>query len=69
MNEKHLFPFFWQHGEPHEILLETLDQIRESGIEAICVEARPHPDFEGEWWWKDFDFIMEYEMCIRDRDY
>lgn len=60
MNEMHLFPFFWQHGESHEILSETLDQIRECGIEAVCVEARPHPDFEGEWWWKDLDFIMEY---------
>lgn len=60
MKEKHLFPFFWQHGESHEVLSETLEQIRKCGMEAICVEARPHPDFEGDWWWQDLDFIMEY---------
>lgn len=54
-----LYPFFWQHGESHKILGEYMDKIFESGMQAACIEARPHPDFVGEGWWKDLDFIIE----------
>ena len=52
-------PFFWLHGEPHSVLVEEIDRIEECGIKEICVESRPHPDFMGNQWWKDMDFIME----------
>lgn len=55
----YLYPFFWQHGEDHEVLGEYMDKIYHSGMKGICVEARPHPDFVGEGWWKDMDFILE----------
>ena len=41
------------------MIREELDRIRECGIRAVCVESRPHPDFLGEGWWADMDFIME----------
>lgn len=56
--ENYLYPFFWQHGEDHETLGAYIDKIYESGMKALCVEARPHPDFVGEKWWSDMDFIL-----------
>ena len=52
-------PFLWMRGEDHKVIREELDRIRECGIRAVCVESRPHPDFLGEGWWADMDFIME----------
>ncbi|EMS69603.1 glycosyl hydrolase [Ruminiclostridium cellobioparum] len=57
--DNYIFPFFWQHGEAPEVLLEEMKRIRESNISAVCVESRPHPDFAGEHWWRDMDLIME----------
>lgn len=54
-----LFPFFWQHKENHEILEEYINKIYESKMKAVCVEARPHPDFVGTTWWEDMDFIIK----------
>ena len=56
----YMIPFFWLHGEDSSRLTEEMDKIWESGIDAICVESRPHPDFLGERWWKDLDRIMEH---------
>jgi hypothetical protein len=61
----YILPFFWQHGEDEAVLREEMTRIHESGIRAVCVEARPHPDYLGTKWWKDFDIIME-EAKARD---
>lgn len=53
-----LYPFFWQHGEDHRTLEEYMEKIAGCGMKAACIEARPHPDFVGEGWWKDMDFIL-----------
>lgn len=55
----YLLPFFWQHGEDEEAIREEMARVHEAGIGAVCVEARPHPDFLGPKWWKDMDIIME----------
>lgn len=55
----YILPFFWLHGESHEILREEIDRIEACGIREFCVESRPHPDFMGEQWWGDMDLIME----------
>ncbi|RCW43502.1 glycosylhydrolase-like jelly roll fold domain-containing protein [Paenibacillus prosopidis] len=57
--DNYILPFFWQHGEDEELLREEMARIHESGIRAVCVESRPHPDFLGPKWWKDIDVIME----------
>ena len=54
----HVFPFFWQHGESEPVLREEMDRIRACGIRAVCVEARPHPDFAGPGWWHDLDLSL-----------
>ena len=54
-----LYPFFWQHGESHDVLGEYMDKISDCGMQAACIEARPHPDFVGDGWWKDLDFIID----------
>jgi alpha-L-rhamnosidase len=63
--ENYILPFFWQHGEEEEVLREEMARIHEAKIRAVCVEARPHPDFLGPKWWKDMDIIME-EARARD---
>lgn len=55
----YILPFFWQHGESEELLREGMARIQESGIGAVCVESRPHPDFAGPGWWRDMDVIMD----------
>lgn len=57
--ENYIMPFFWQHGEEEAVLREYMGVIQDSGIGAVCVESRPHPDFAGEKWWKDMDVILD----------
>lgn len=57
--ENYILPFYWQHGESKELLLEGMEKIYECGIKAVCLEARPHPDFAGNLWWRDLDIILE----------
>ncbi len=58
-NGNYILPFFWQHGESKELLTEGVDRIFESGIRALCVESRPHPDFLGDQWWSDLRTIID----------
>lgn len=57
--DNYLLPFIWQHGEEETVIREEMARIQASGIGAVCVEARPHPDFLGPRWWHDMDIIME----------
>ncbi len=57
--DNYILPFFWQHGEEEAVLREYMGAIQESGIGAVCVECRPHPDFCGEQWWHDMDIILD----------
>ena len=58
--DNYIFPFFWQHGESEDVLREYMKVIHESNIGAVCVEARPHPDFAGPRWWHDMDIILDF---------
>jgi len=55
----YILPFFWQHGETEAVLREYMGAIQDCGIGAVCVEARPHPDFLGPKWWADMDVILD----------
>ncbi|MGM9948027.1 hypothetical protein [Floccifex sp.] len=57
--QNHLYPFFWQHGENHEVLEHYVDKIEQSGMKALCIEARPHPFFVQEQWFSDLDCILK----------
>jgi hypothetical protein len=57
--DNYILPFLWMRGEEEHIIREEIEKIYESGIKAVCVEARPHPDFAGPKWWHDLDIIME----------
>ena len=54
-----LYPFFWQHGEEHQVLETYMEKISESGMGGVCIEARPHPEFVKEGWWSDLDCIIK----------
>lgn len=53
-----LYPFFWQHGEKHEVLETYMEKIAESGMGGVCIEARPHPEFVKDGWWSDMECIL-----------
>jgi Glycosyl hydrolases family 2, sugar binding domain. len=55
----YILPFLWQHGEEEQVIREEMARVHEAGIGAVCVEARPHPDFLGSKWWADLDVILE----------
>lgn len=57
--ENYILPFLWQHGEEEEKIREMMNIVYMSGIKAVCIESRPHPDFVGAGWWRDMDIIME----------
>ncbi|MGN0746927.1 MAG: glycoside hydrolase, partial [Aristaeellaceae bacterium] len=54
-----ILPFMWVHGETEQQLRAGVQRIAASGIGALCVEARPHPDFVGPQWWHDLDIILD----------
>lgn len=56
---EYILPFFWQHGEEHEVLKEEIDAIQNSGISEFCVESRTHEQFGEEKWWQDLGFILD----------
>lgn len=58
-NKNHILPFLWMHGASDEKKLELLHAIYDSGARAVCLEARPHPDFAGELWWHDVEVILK----------
>ncbi|MBU7591276.1 sugar-binding domain-containing protein [Metabacillus halosaccharovorans] len=58
-NNNYIFPFLWMRGEEEHVIREEMEKIFECGIRAVCVEARPHPDFAGPGWWHDLDIVME----------
>ena len=58
--ENYIFPFFWQCGGSQEDIVLELEKIHACGIRAVCVEARPHPDYCGPRWWSDMDIIMDF---------
>jgi hypothetical protein len=55
----YIFPFLWLHGEDESVLREYMGAIHSSGIGAVCVESRPHPDYCGPQWWHDLDIIID----------
>lgn len=57
--ENYIMPFFWQHGAEESTLREYMEKIYSCGIHAVCLEARPHPDYVGPKWWQDVDVIMD----------
>lgn len=56
--ESHILPFLWMKGESNEVIKEELDKIEACGIREVCLESRPHPDFCGDGWWENLDFII-----------
>lgn len=57
--DNYLLPFYWQHGgDQYRKIPGQIARIRESGCRALCVEARPHPEFAGPTWWRDMDLVL-----------
>ena len=54
----HIFPFLWLRGEDDQTLITELHSIYTSGIRAVCVEPRPHPEFGREGWYDDIALLL-----------
>ncbi|WP_256758092.1 sugar-binding domain-containing protein [Cohnella sp. WQ 127256] len=59
MNTNYILPFLWMRGESEDVIREEMGKIYDCGIRAVCVEARPHPEFAGPGWWHDLDIVMD----------
>ena len=57
--DNYILPFLWMHGASDEKKKRMVEVIYESGARAVCLEARPHPDFVGSLWWHDVEVILE----------
>lgn len=57
--DNYIIPLFWVRGESADLIHEEMERVYQCGIKAICVEARPHPDYIGPLWWRDMDIILE----------
>ncbi|KAI4448982.1 hypothetical protein C823_003511 [Eubacterium plexicaudatum ASF492] len=55
----YIFPFLWMRGESEQTIRNEIAKISECGIKAVCVEARPHPEFCGDGWWHDLDIVID----------
>lgn len=56
----HVAPFLWVHGtESEEVLRGEVAAIDDAGIGALCVEARPHEDFNGPGWFRDLGIVLD----------
>jgi len=54
-----IMPLFWQKGGPIEVVREEMERIADAGIGAVILEARPHPEFLEDGWWRDVDAVLE----------
>ena len=54
-----IMPLFWQKGAPLDVVREEMERIGDAGIGAVILEARPHPEFLGDGWWRDVDAVLE----------
>ena len=54
-----IMPLFWQKGGPVEVVREEMERIADAGIGAVILEARPHPEYLGDGWWRDVDAVLE----------
>ncbi len=65
-HDNHILPFLWMKGEDEATIRAYIKKIHESGIGAVCLEARPHPEFVREGWWENLrvviDELKKYEM-------
>lgn len=56
--DNHLMPFLWMHGEDAETIRDYLRAIKNSGMQEVCLESRPHPAFLQDAWWQELDVII-----------
>lgn len=54
----YIFPFLWLHHDDHAKVLANIQVMQEAGIQAFCIESRPHPGFLQDSWWEDLDYIL-----------
>ncbi len=57
--ENYVLPFFWLKINHKESITEEMDKFVKCGVKALCIEARPYPEFAQESWFKEMDVIME----------
>lgn len=58
-NNHTINPLFWQHADSREAIAEEMHRMKEVGINDCILESRPHPDWLGEGWWSDLEFILQ----------
>ena len=55
----YLIPLFWQRHDSHEAIETEMRKMKSVGIHTFVMEPRPHPDYLGQGWWDDVDFVLK----------
>ena len=53
-----IMPLFWLRGEPLEVIETEIREMHRAGLRGFIVEARPFPDYMGDFWWETLDMVM-----------
>ncbi|MBQ7650952.1 MAG: hypothetical protein IJS15_08330, partial [Victivallales bacterium] len=53
-----IMPLFWLRGEPLDVIESEIRAMHGAGLRGFIVEARPFPDYMGDFWWETLDLIM-----------
>ena len=53
-----IMPLFWLRGEPLDVIESEIRTMHSAGLRGFIVEARPFPDYMGDFWWETLDLIM-----------
>lgn len=56
--DKYLLPFLWQRGEEESVIRAEMAYAYDSGICAVCVEARPHAGTANRWALKKIEDLL-----------
>ena len=57
-NYPDIMPLFWLRGEPLDVIENEIRAMHGAGLRGFIVEARPFPDYMGDFWWETLDLIM-----------
>lgn len=58
-SDNYILPFLWLREQSEDVLRTEMEKIYDCGIRAVCLESRPHLDFGGPGWWRDFDIVLD----------
>ena len=54
-----LNPLFWQRADGEDAIRNEMEKMKACGINDCILEARPHPEYLRDGWWRDLKYILD----------